>query len=84
MFILFMKKLATDTSAEEIGRIKTVLGQNNIKFEIWTSRGRTGSEHDSVTDLKSAPVVHGLAPEPLFIYSVYVKRKDFARARQLV
>lgn len=84
MFILFMKKLATDTSAEEISRIKTVLGQNDIKFEIWTTRGRTGSAHDSITYLKSAPVMYGLAPEPVFIYSVYVKRKDYARARKLV
>ena len=84
MLILFMKKLATDTSAEEISRIKTVLGQNNIKLEVWTSRGRTGSERDSHIYLKSMPVMNGIAPEPVFIYTVYVRRKDYARARQLV
>ena len=84
MFILLMKKLATDTSAEEISRIKYILDENKIKFEIWTTRGRTGSERDSHVCLKSTPVIHNIAPEPMFIYSVYVKRKDFARARQLV
>ena len=58
MFILFLKKLATDTSAEEISRIKSILGQNNIRFEIWTTRGRTGSDHDSHVYLKSNPVIH--------------------------
>ena len=84
MFMLFMKKLATDTSAKEIGRIKTILVKNNLKFEVWTTRGRTGSDRDSHTYLKSNPVMHGIAPEPVFIYSVYVKYKDYARARQLV
>jgi len=84
MFTLLMKKLATDTSAEEISRIKSILVQNKIRFEIWTTRGRTGSDHDSHVYLKSNPVIHNLAPEPIFIYSVYVKHKDFARARQLV
>ena len=78
-----MKKLATDTSAEEISRIKTILAQNNLKFEIWTTRGRTGSDFDSHVYLKSNPVMN-IAPEPVFIYSVYVNRKDYARARQLV
>ncbi len=84
MFILFMKKLATDTSAEEISRIKTILEQHSIKYEVWTSKGRTGSDRDSLTHLKSNPVMYGVSPEPVFIYSVYVKRKDFDRARKLV
>ena len=84
MLILFMKKLATDTSAEEIGRIKTILVQNKLKLEVWTSRGRTGSERDSHTYLRSNPVMYGIAPEPVFIYTIYVRRKDYARARQLV
>jgi hypothetical protein len=84
MLILFMKKLATDTSAEEIGRIKTILAQNNLKFEVWMSRGRTGSERDSHVYLKSMPVMNGIAPEPVFIYTIYVRRKDYAHARELV
>ena len=84
MFVLFLKKLATDNSAEEISRIKTILNKNNIKFEVWTSRRRVGSELYSRISISSIPVFHGLAPEPMFIYSVFVKRKDFARARQLV
>jgi hypothetical protein len=84
MIILFMKKLATDTSAEEISRIKTILAQYEIKFEVWTTRGRTGSDRDSITHLKSNPVMYEISPEPLFIYSDYVKHKDYARARKLV
>ena len=79
-----MKKLATDTSAEEISRIKTILAKNSFKFEVWTSRGRTGSDRDSHTYLRSNPVMHGIAPEPVFIYTIYVRCKDYARAKQLV
>ncbi len=84
MFNLFMKKLATDTSAEEISRIKTLLAHNSIKFEVMIARGGTGSRYESHTNLRSSPVMHGIAPEPVFIYTVYVKHKDYARARQLV
>jgi len=84
MLILFMKKLATDTSAEEIGGIKTILAQNNLKFEVTTARGGTGSRWDSHTNLRSNPVMHGIAPEPVFIYTVYVRRKDYVRASQMV
>jgi hypothetical protein len=84
MFTLFMKKHATDTSAEETSRIKSILVQNNLKFEVMIARGRTGSDRGSHTYLKSSPVVYGIAPEPVFNYSVYVKRKDYARARKLV
>jgi len=84
MFTLFMKKLATDTSAEEIGRIKTILVKNNLKFEVMIARGRTGAMRDNHVYLKSSPVMYGIAPEPVFIYTVYVRRKDYARAKQLV
>jgi hypothetical protein len=79
-----MKKLATDASAEEIGRIKTILVQNKLKFEVMIARGRTGSRWESHTNLRSTPVMYGVAPEPVFINSVYVRHKDYARARELV
>jgi len=84
MFVLFMKKLATDTSAEEFSRIKSILVQNKIKYEITTIRGRTGSDRDAHTNLRSNPVAYNMVRDPMFIYSVYVKHKDFALARQLV
>jgi hypothetical protein len=84
MLVIFMKKLATDTSAEGISRIKTILAQNNIRFEIATARGRTGSDRDVQTGLRSNPVAYNLVRDPMFIYTVYVNRKDFTRAQQLV
>ena len=45
---------------------------------------RMKTEHDSHVTLKSSPVMHGDASEPVFIYTVYVRHKDHARARQLV
>lgn len=83
MIILFMKKLATDTSAEEISRIKSILVRNNIKFEMKLTHGRFGGSQDSHVYVKSMPVVN-TAPEPMVIYSIYVNRKDHAHARKLV
>jgi hypothetical protein len=73
-----------DTANEDLSRIKTMPGQNSIYFNAMLAHGRNGSFPGSYVYLRFNPVMHGIAPEPVFIYTVYVKSKDFARARQLV
>jgi len=84
MLTLFLKKLATDTSAEENSRIKTILEQNDIKFEVNITHTKMRSYAESQVKLGGTPVMHGVAPQPIVIYSIYVKRQDFARAKKLV
>ena len=84
MFALFLKKLATDTSAEAIGRIKLILEQNGISCKIITSEGKISVGSESHVYNKANPVIHDLAPRSTIIYYVYVKRKDYSRACVLI
>jgi hypothetical protein len=86
MFTLFKKKLAIDTSAEEIRRTTTILEKNNIKYEIRTTRTRgvIGSAFDAQSYARGNIAMYKGASQPSFIYSVYVKAKDYDRARKLV
>ncbi|MBN1265729.1 MAG: hypothetical protein JXA25_09565 [Anaerolineales bacterium] len=86
MISLFMKKLTVDTSAEEIRRTTTILEQNNLKYEIRTSRSRgsIGSAMDARTYANANLAMYKGASQPTFIYSVYVKGKEYDRARNLV
>ncbi len=85
-FGLFMKKLVTDTSAEEIARTTAVLERNNIHFEVRTqrSRGTIGSGMDAGAYARGNLAMYKGAAQPVFIYTVYVDPKDFQQARKLV
>jgi hypothetical protein len=86
MFPLFMKKLATDTSSEEIRRTTTVLEQNNIKYVVLTkrSRGNIGSAYDAQSYAKANIAMYKAAPQPIFVYFVYVKPKQYDQAKKLI
>ena len=86
MFTLFKKKIATDTSSEEIRRITTLLDQNQIKYELRTirSRGTIGSAFDAASYARSNIALYKGSSAPSFVYHVYVKRKDYERAYDLL
>ena len=86
MFVLFKKKVATDTSGEEIKRITNILEQNNIHYEIRTirSRGSLGSAIDARDYARINLSMYKGASRPSFVYSVYVRRKDYDRAYDLL
>ena len=85
MFVLFKKRIAVDTSGEEIKRITNVLGENNIKYEIRTkrSRGSIGTAIDSRTYARSNLSMYKEAQSPPVVYMIWVKRKDYERANDL-
>lgn len=82
----FMKKITTDTSSEEIARVKSILTENNIKFIINTirSRGSIGSGFDANAYARSNLSLYNQGVQPTFIYTIYVKRKDFDQAWKLL
>lgn len=86
MFGFFLRKLTVDTSAEEIRRATTILEKNNIKYEIRTirSRGSVGSSMDARDYARANLAMYKGAAQPTFIYTIYVSRKDYDHARQLV
>jgi hypothetical protein len=81
----FMKKLIIDTSAEEIAKVTTTLEQNNLKYEIRTirTRGTVGSAIDARSYAQANIAMYKGASQPGFVYYVYVKPKDYERARIL-
>ncbi len=86
MFALFMKKLVIDTSAEEIRSTTTILEQNHLKYEIRTTRtrGSIGSAMDARSYANANLAMYKESSQPSFVYSVFVKPKDYDKARKLI
>lgn len=86
MFVLFKKRIAVETSNEEVTRIATVLEENNISYELRTrrERGFFGTFFDAQSYARANISMYKGASQPFFIYMVYVKRRDVARARDLL
>jgi hypothetical protein len=86
MFTFFKKKLATDTSAEEIKRITTILEKNKVKYEVRTIRGRgsVGSGLDAHAYASGNLSMYKGASEPIFIYTIHVNLKEYDLARKLI
>jgi hypothetical protein len=83
------KKLAVDTSSQEITRITLKLKAAGIKYELHTSRSQSSFGmmlHGSM----SAGIGHGAGGANagigslFFVYTVYVARKDFERAKEAI
>ena len=81
-----MKRIAVDTSGNEIRRVTTVLEQNNIKYEVRTKRttGSVGTALDAGAYARSNIAMYKGADTPPVVYMVYVKRKDYDHAFDLL
>lgn len=86
MFTFLLKRLLIDTSSEEIRRVTTILEQNQIKYEMRTirSRGSIGTGMDAMSYARSNVAMYKGSSQPTFVYYVYVRRKDFQRALELI
>jgi len=86
MFSFFMKKIATDTSSEEIARIRLILEKNQIPFSVNStrSRGVVGSAMDAQSYARANLTMYNQGAQPVFIYTVSVRRKDYALAHKLL
>lgn len=85
MFVGFKKRILVDTSSEEARRVTTILDEHKIKYELRTKRprGSVGTALDARAYGQGNIAMYKGASQPLFVYMVYVKRKDFDRAHQL-
>ena len=83
---LFMKKLTVDTSAEGVRRLATILEQNNIRYEIRTTRtrGSVGSAMDARSYAQGNLPLYKGTSQPMVIYSIYVDRKYYYLALKLL
>lgn len=81
-----LKKLVTDTSAEEIRRITSILEQNKIPYEVRTTRARgtIGSAFDAQSYAAGNLAMYKGSSQPTFIYTVYVQRRYYYNARERI
>ncbi|MDY6874094.1 MAG: hypothetical protein SVR81_09045 [Chloroflexota bacterium] len=83
MFVLFKKRIAVETSSEEVTRITTILDQNQIDYELRTrrERGLFGNFFDAQSYARANISMYKGSARPAFIYMIYVKRRDVERAQ---
>jgi hypothetical protein len=86
MLIPFLKKLLIDTNAEEVRRVEDLLINNKILYRINTkrARGSIGSALDSRAYASSNLAMYKGGDTPLVVYEIYVRRKDFENAKNLI
>jgi hypothetical protein len=86
MFVGFKKRILVDTSGEEARRVTEILDANEIKYELRTkrARGSVGTGLDARAYGRGNIAMYKGAGAPMFVYMVYVRRKDFDRAHQLL
>jgi len=86
MLVFFKKRIVVDTSGVEIRRVTDLLDQHAIKYELRTkrTRGSIGTALDSRSYAASNIAMYKGASKPPVVYKVYVKRKDYAKAYDLL
>lgn len=86
MLIPFLKKLMVETSAEAFHKACKILDQNGIQYRMQTirSRGTVGRTIDSAAYMRFNLSQSKWGSESPFFYTIYVRRKDYDRANQLI
>ena len=84
MLFFLRKRLFLDTDATEFARIKDILKQNGIKFDVKT----TVSENAMTRQFNSAAAAHirqpyGNLSTQSYVYYIYVRASDYAKAKAL-
>jgi hypothetical protein len=86
MFTFLKKRILVETNNESVTKALAALDKNKIKYELRTSRSRgvIGSTFDAQSYARSNISMYKGSSQPSFIYMVYVKRKDYLRAKKLI
>ena len=72
------KTLFTDSSAEAAAQVWSVLKQHGIPYQMKTVNSMAmNSVHGGMPHSSMADAVH-------YVYVIYVRRRDYARAKQLI
>jgi hypothetical protein len=81
-----MKRLILDPSSETVRRVTTILDENGIKYTLKTirPRGSIGTGLDARSYAGANISMYKGSSQPQFVYSVYVRRKDYDRASDLI
>ena len=84
MLFFMRKRLFLDTNAMEFARIKAVLSQNGIRYEVKTTVG----ENVLARNFNSAAAAHIREPyskvsTQTYLYTIYVRSSDYEKAKAL-
>lgn len=84
MLFCMRKRLFLDTDATEFARIKAVLAQNGIRYEVKTTVG----ENVLTRNFNSAAADHMWQPyskmsTQTYLYTIYVRSADYKKAKEL-
>ena len=84
MFFLLRKQLLLDTDARELARVRSVLDQHRIPYEIKT----TVSENTLARNFNARAAQHRFSTysdvsRQTYLYRLYVRRRDYPQAFSL-
>ena len=84
MLFFLRKRLFLDTDAMEFARIKALLAENGIRYEVKT----TISENAMTRKFNAAAAAHTRQGYSVFstqsyVYYIYVRKSDYERAKAL-
>lgn len=82
--IILRKRLLLDTDPAELARVKLILDKHQIEYHVKT----TVSENANSRRFSSAAAAryvtdYSAAASQSYVYWLYVKRRDYARAKSL-
>ena len=85
MFFLFRKRLLLDTSAAELMRVKQILDKHGIAYEVKTTMSdNVLSRNFNARAAQFRHEAYSKTANQSYVYYLYVHRKDYARAKNLV
>lgn len=84
MWFFRRKKLFLDTNAMEFARIKAILGENGIPYEVKTtvSEGVLARKFNSAAATRTWESYSKVSTQT-YVYSIYVRPKDYEKAKVL-
>jgi hypothetical protein len=78
------KKILTSPSMEDLGRVKQILGQGGIPYEVKTERARGAiCTSMDVASYRQFNLPYKDGYTATFVYYVYIRRRDYERAQGL-
>ena len=84
IFFFLRRRLLLDTDAGELARVKLVLDQNGIEYHVKTTVSENAPARTFGAAAASRYVAtYSAASAQSYLYQLFVKRKDYAKARKL-
>ena len=83
--LFFRKRLMMDTDARELARIKLILDQNGIRYEVKTTvSDNVLSRSFNAKAAETVRTTYSAMANQTYLYQLFVKPGEYARAKKLV